>query len=110
MFCHICLNLVHCDSLLGDLMKLFTSFRACLRLSQAVVLIFLSRNFLSFILFRWVPQGTRLGSWLFITMIDDLVVPSANGTVKYVDDTTVYEVVDSREVSQAQNAVNDITQ
>ena len=38
-------------------------------------------------------------------MIDDLVVPSANGTVRYVDDTTVYEVVDSREVSQAQNAL-----
>ena len=43
-------------------------------------------------------------------MIDDLVVASANGTVKYVDDTTVYEVVDSREVSQAQNAINEITQ
>lgn len=33
-------------------------------------------------------------------MIDDLVV----------DDTTVYEVVDSREVSQTQNAINEITQ
>ena len=43
-------------------------------------------------------------------MIDDLVVPSANGTVKYVDDTTVYEVVDSREVSHAQNAINEPTQ
>ena len=43
-------------------------------------------------------------------MIDDLVEPSANGTVKYVDDTTVYEVVDRREVSQAQNAINEITQ
>ena len=37
-------------------------------------------------------------------------MPSANGTVKYVDDTTVYEVVDSREVRQAQNAINEITQ
>lgn len=43
-------------------------------------------------------------------MIDDLVVPSANGTVKYVDDTTVNEVVDSREVSHAQNAINETTQ
>ena len=43
-------------------------------------------------------------------MIDDLVVPSANGTVKYVDDTTVYAVVDSREVSHAQNAMNETTQ
>ena len=43
-------------------------------------------------------------------MIDDLVVPSANGTVKYVDDTTVYAVVDSREVRHAQNAINETTQ
>ena len=57
-----------------------------------------------------VSQGTKLGPWLFIAMIDDLVVPSANGTVKYVDDTKVYEVVDSREVSEAQNAIDEITQ
>ena len=57
-----------------------------------------------------VPQGTKLGPWLFIAMIDDLVVPSANGTVKDVDATTVDEVVDSREVSQAQNSINEITQ
>ena len=43
-------------------------------------------------------------------MIDDLVVPSVNGTVKYVDETTIYEEVDSREVSQAQNSINEITQ
>lgn len=57
-----------------------------------------------------VSQGTKLGPWLFIAMIDDLVVPSVNGTVKYVDDTTVYEVVDRREVSQAQNAIKELTQ
>ena len=57
-----------------------------------------------------VSQGTKLGPSLFIAMIDDLVVPSVNGTVKYVDDTTVYEVVDRREVSQAQNAIKEITQ
>ena len=37
-------------------------------------------------------------------------MPSANGTLKYVDDTTVYEVVDSREVNQAQNVINEVTQ
>ena len=35
------------------------------------------------------------------------MVPSANGTVRSVDDTTVYEVVDNREVSQVQNAINE---
>ena len=32
------------------------------------------------------------------------------GNCKYVDDTTVCAVGDSREVSQAQNAINEITQ
>ena len=40
-----------------------------------------------------VPQGTKLAPWLFIAMIDDLQVPTADGLYKYVDDTTTYEVV-----------------
>ena len=35
-----------------------------------------------------VPQGTKLGSWVFILMINDLQ-PSESDVWKYVDDTTL---------------------
>ena len=38
-----------------------------------------------------VPQGTKLGPWLFVLMINDLR-PSDAQTWKYVDDTTLAEV------------------
>ena len=56
-----------------------------------------------------VPQGTKLGPWLFIVMIDDLHVPSADGLYKYVDDTTTYEVIRKNFASQAQAIVDEIT-
>ena len=56
-----------------------------------------------------VPQGTKLGPWLFIVMIDDLQVPSASGVVKYVDDTTIYEIVNKNLPSIAQTSVNEIS-
>ena len=42
-------------------------------------------------------------------MIDDLQVPSASGVVKYVDDTTIYEIVDRKSPSTAQASVNEIS-
>ena len=38
-----------------------------------------------------VPQGTKLGPWLFVPMINDLDTNAQQW--KYVDDTTVSEVV-----------------
>ena len=59
-----------------------------------------------------VPRETKLGSWLFIAMIDDLQVPppppSADGLYKYVDDTT-YEIVRKNLASQAQTIVDEIS-
>ena len=39
-----------------------------------------------------VPQGTKLGQWLFIVMTDELDV-SGTELWKYVDDTTTSETI-----------------
>ena len=54
-----------------------------------------------------LPQGTKLGPWLYIPMINDLNTVS-NDLWKYVDDTTLTEVVPRGECSNVQSAVNDI--
>ncbi|PFX22777.1 hypothetical protein AWC38_SpisGene12676 [Stylophora pistillata] len=55
-----------------------------------------------------VPQGTKLGPWLFLVMINDLKVPSASDCTKYVDDTTVYEMISKGGPSNAQSMINEV--
>ena len=50
-----------------------------------------------------VSLGTKLGPWLFLLMINDLRVPNVNSW-KYVDDTTVAEVVENGNHSIIQSA------
>ena len=54
-----------------------------------------------------VPQGTKLGQWLFVIMINDLRVNNVDFW-KYVDDTTIAVTVPRNESSQIQAAVNDL--
>ena len=53
-----------------------------------------------------VPQGTTLGVFLFILMINDLCtnVP----TFKYVDDTTIYNISNDPSNTECQSAMNKI--
>ena len=48
------------------------------------------------------PQGTKLGQWLFIFMIDDINTSNTE-LWKYVDDTTIAECVDKKEDSRNQS-------
>ena len=54
-----------------------------------------------------VPQGTKLGPWLFILMIDDINTSNTN-LWKYVDDTTIAECVHKKEGSRIQSDVEEL--
>ena len=49
-------------------------------------------------------QGTKLGPWLFLLMINDLVVDAL--TWKYVDDTTIAQTIPRGLTSDVQSAVS----
>ena len=51
-----------------------------------------------------------IGPWLFLIMINDLSILGNNFSIwKYVDDTTVYEVVNKNSCSLAQLAASLLT-
>ena len=54
-----------------------------------------------------VPQGTKLGPWLFLLMINDLR-PSNAKACKFVEDTTLGEVVKREGHSCIQYAVDEV--
>lgn len=57
-----------------------------------------------------VPQGTKLGPWLFLVLINNLDVDNLANLRKYIDDTTASEVIAKGNRSCAQEIMDKVVE
>jgi hypothetical protein len=54
-------------------------------------------------------QGTQLRPLLFLVMINDLEIASADGNVIFVDDTITFEIVEKDKSNLAQTIADEVS-